>query len=240
MGQLTFQKLRFSPDLRRLPQTNKPWKGSTRQHFYSLVMIENPYWTFSGSSPRLPRTTCPWKIFVGLTTNSVQIFNTWYTRRCPCLYPLKRKPLQNVLDTPVTSKWLGWVPLNEAVLVTIDHIVPAPRDHLFYSVKFILRITGCKKTLGSLMILLHFVDFISVNIWNCRKCIPSFCTGSHVLSTCIFIKKSSQLDPMDCSSPQWSSLEERFCGKPPMPPGELCPRSSLAWEESLEYVLGIF
>ena len=53
--------------------------------------------------------------------------------------------------------------------------------------------------------------------------------GSHVLSTCIFIKKSAQLDLKDCSSPQWSSLEERFCEKPPMPPGELCPRSSLAW-----------
>ena len=156
MGQLMFQKLRFSPDLRRLPQTNKPWKGSTRQHFYSLVMIKNQFWTFSGSSPRLPRTTCPWKIFVGLTTNSVQISNTWYTRR---LYPLKRKPLQNVLDTPVTSKWLGRVPLNEAVLVTIDHIVPAARDHLFYSVKLVLMITKCKKALGSLMILLHFVLF---------------------------------------------------------------------------------
>jgi len=49
---------------------------------------------------------------------------------------------------------------------------------------------------------------------------------SEEISPCI--ARRPQLDPKDCSSPQLSSLEGRFCEKPPMPPGELCPRSSLA------------
>ena len=135
MGQLIFQKLRFSPDLRRQPQTNKPWKGSARQHFYSLVLIENPLWTFSGSSPRLLRTTCPWKIFVGLTTNSVQIFNTWYTRRGPCLSVKKKTSAKRVRY----SCDLEMIELSSFEWGSFGHhIVPAARDHLFYSVKFFI------------------------------------------------------------------------------------------------------
>ena len=69
----------------------------------------------------------------------------------------------------------------------------------------------------------------SIALRSQTKGIKRHSKGSHVLSTCIFIAKRPQLDLMDCSSPQGSSLEERFCEKPPMPPGELCPRSSLAW-----------
>ena len=70
---------------------------------------------------------------------------------------------------------------------------------------------------------------LSIALRSQTKGIKRHSKGSHVLSTCIFIAKRPQLDLMDCSSPQGSSLEERFCEKPPMPPGELCPRSLLAW-----------
>ena len=158
MGQLTFQKLRFSPDLRRLPQTNKPWKGSATALLFIGLDWKSILNIFRFKS-QIAAHNMPLEDFCWF--DNQQCTNIWYLIHKTRPMPISVKKKTSAKRVRYSCD-LEMIELSSFEWGSFGHqIVPAVRDHLLYSVKLFLRITKCKNTHGSLMILLHLVDFIN-------------------------------------------------------------------------------